>query len=176
MSRKVTPYTIPESDLIELERRIRSRNISRKENDRTYIVIESSKGRQPSEIAKELRTYANKVIFWRKAYQAKGLAGLDDSLRSGRSVIYDEIFKDRVLKKISDTPPDGYARWDAPLLSEELNCSVDAIWRLLKERRHPFKPTAQLVHQHRQEFCRQGCRYCRIIFSTTGKCDRYLCG
>lgn len=133
MSRKVTPYAIPESDLIELERRIRSRNISRKENDRAYIVIESSKGRQPSEIAKELRTYANKVIFWRKAYQAKGLSGLDDSPKSGRSVIYDEIFKDRVLKKISDSPPDGYARWDAPLLSEELNCSVDAIWRLLKK-------------------------------------------
>jgi hypothetical protein len=61
------------------------------------------------------------------------LAGLGDSPRSGRPVIYDEIFKDRVLKKISDTPPDGYARWDAPLLSEELNCSVDAIWRLLKK-------------------------------------------
>ena len=72
MSRKVTPYAISASDLIELERRIRSRNISRKENDRAYIVIESSKARQPSEIAKELRTYANQVIFWRKAYQSKG--------------------------------------------------------------------------------------------------------
>jgi hypothetical protein len=63
VSRKVAPYAIPESDLIELERRIRSRSISRKENDRAYIVIESSKGRQPAEIAKALRTYANKVTF-----------------------------------------------------------------------------------------------------------------
>jgi hypothetical protein len=132
VSRKVAPYAIPESDLIELERRIRSRSISRKENDRAYIVIESSKGRQPAEIAKALRTYANKVTFWRKFNQTKGLSGLDDSPKSGRKVSYDEIFKDRVLKKIRDTPLDGYARWDAALLFEEFIGSVDAIWRLLK--------------------------------------------
>lgn len=133
MSRKVAPYLIPDVDQIELERRVRSRNISRKENERAYIVIESSKGRPPSEIAKELRTYANKVIFWRKAYQAKGLSGLEDRPKSGRSVIYDDTFKEKVLKRLSDPAPAGYGRWDAPLLAEELNCSVDAIWRLLKK-------------------------------------------
>jgi hypothetical protein len=60
------------------------------------------------------------------------LSGLDDSPKSGRKVSYDEIFKDRVLKKIRDTPLDGYARWDAALLFEEFIGSVDAIWRLLK--------------------------------------------
>lgn len=133
MSRKVIPYSIPESDQIELERRVRSRNISRKENERAYIVIESSKGRGPSEIAKELRTYPNKVIFWRKAYESRGLAGLEDSPKSGRSVIYDKVFRDSVLKKLSEPPPAGYSRWDAPLLSKELGSSVDAIWRLLKK-------------------------------------------
>ncbi|MDQ6482582.1 helix-turn-helix domain-containing protein, partial [Dyadobacter sp. LHD-138] len=133
MSRKVSPYPIPEADQLELERRIRSRNISRKENDRAYIVIESSKGRQPSEIAKELRTYANKVIFWRRAYQSKGLSGLEDQPKAGRAVIYDAAFNESVLKKISETPPVGYSRWDAPLLATELNCSTDAIWRLLKK-------------------------------------------
>lgn len=67
------------------------------------------------------------------AYQLKGLAGLDDSPKSGRSVIYDKVFKDLVLKKISESPPAGYSRWDAPLLAKELNSSVDAIWRLLKK-------------------------------------------
>lgn len=133
MSRKVSPYLIPEADQLELERRIRSRNISRKENDRAYIVIESSKGRQPSDIAKELRTYANKVIFWRRAYQSKGLSGLKDQPKVGRAVIYDAAFNESVLKKISETPPVGYSRWDAPLLAAELNCSTDAIWRLLKK-------------------------------------------
>lgn len=133
MSRKVSPYPIPEADQIELERRIRSRNISRKENDRAYIVIESSKGRQPSEIAKELRTYANKVIFWRRAYQSKGLSGLEDKPKIGRTVIYDDAFNQSILKKISETPPAGYSRWDAPLLAAELNCSTDAIWRFLKK-------------------------------------------
>ncbi len=133
MSRKVAPYKISGEDKSELERRIRSRNVSRKEHERAYIVIESSKGRAPSDIAKDLRTYPNKVIFWRKSYQERGLVGLEDSPRSGRSVVYGAAFRDSLLKKISESPPEGYARWDAPLLAKELNGSVDAIWKLLRK-------------------------------------------
>jgi len=133
MSRKSSAFTLPEKDLQELEKRLTSRNAARKDYERAYIVIESSKGRQPSEIAKELRTYSNKVIEWRKAYQQDGLPGLEDKLKSGRKISYDQTFKDSVLKKISELPPKGYGRWDVPLLAKELNSSEDAIWRFLKK-------------------------------------------
>src|ERR1035437_6785421 len=133
MSRQSAPYTISENDLIELQKRINNRSVPRKDYERAYMVVESSKGRQPSDIAKELMTYPNKVIEWRKAYLANGLTGLDDKHRSGRKVSYDLKFRDSVLKKVSDPPPKGYGRWDAPLLAKELNSSPDAIWRLLKK-------------------------------------------
>jgi transposase len=133
MARQSASYTISEKDLAELQRRISSRSVARKDYERAYMVVESSKGRQPSDIAKELMTYPNKVIEWRKAYLAGGLAGLNDKPRSGRKVNYDLKFRDDVLKKISEPPPQGYGRWDAPLLAKSLNSSPDAIWRLLKK-------------------------------------------
>ena len=133
MSRKSSSFTIPENDFRELEKRLNSRNAARKDYERAYIVMESSKGRQPSEIAKELRTYPNKVIEWKKAYQQYGLSGLKDKAKSGRKKSYDQTFRDNVLKKISEPPPKGYGRWDAPLLAKELSSSEDAIWRLLKK-------------------------------------------
>jgi transposase len=133
MSRKSSFFTIPENDFRELEKCVNSRNAARKDYERAYIVMESSKGRQPSEIAKELRTYPNKVIEWKKAYQQYGLSGLKDKAKSGRKKSYDQTFRDNVLKKISEPPPKGYGRWDAPLLAKELSSSDDAIWRFLKK-------------------------------------------
>lgn len=133
MSRRSSGYTIYETDLLELEKRLNSRNAPRKDYERAFIVIESSKGRQPSEIAKELRTYPNKVIEWRKAYLLSGLAGLADRPKSGRKVIYGDSFKEAVLNKIAEPAPAGYSRWDAPLLAEVLHSSADAVWRLLKK-------------------------------------------
>ena len=133
MSRKSSSFTIAENDFRELEKRLNSRNAARKDYERAYIVMESSKGRQPSEIAKELRTYPNKVIEWKKAYQQYGLSGLKDKAKSGRKKSYDQTFRDNVLKKISEPPPKGYGRWDAPLLAKELSSSEDAIWRFLKK-------------------------------------------
>ncbi|HVG17404.1 MAG TPA: IS630 family transposase [Chitinophagaceae bacterium] len=133
MSRKSSSFTIPENDFRELEKHLKCRNAARKDYERAYIVMESSKGRQPSEIAKELRTYPNKVIEWKKAYQQYGLSGLKDKAKSGRKKSYDQTFRDNVLKKISEPPPKGYGRWDAPLLAKELSSSEDAIWRLLKK-------------------------------------------
>jgi hypothetical protein len=46
MSRKSSSFTIPENDFRELEKRLNSRNAARKDYERAYIVMESSKGRQ----------------------------------------------------------------------------------------------------------------------------------
>ena len=133
MARQSSSFTIPEKDLTELTKRLNSRNAPRKDYERAFIVIESSKGRQPSDIAKDLLTYSNKIIEWRNAYLSDGISGLEDKPKSGRTASYGIEFRDNVLKKISVPPPAGYGRWDAPLLAKHLESSVDAIWRLLKK-------------------------------------------
>ena len=79
-----------------------------------------------------MHTYPNKIIEWRDRYQSEGLAGLDDRPRSGKPKEYIDL-PARVLKTISTPAPKGYCRWDATLLSAELGCSQDAVWRVLKK-------------------------------------------
>ena len=133
MARKSAPFTIPESDKVILGQWLTRRTVQRSNYERAYMVTESSKGRQPSEIARELKTYPNKVISWRKSYLATGLNGLKDKPRSGRNKVYSEDFKHRVLTMIGESPPKGYSRWDAKLLARELKSSEDIIWRILKK-------------------------------------------
>lgn len=133
MSRASQSFAIPDADYRELLRRIGSRNAPRKDYERAFIVVESSKGRQPSEIAVDLKTYPNKIIAWRNAYLKSGLSGLEDKSKSGRKPVYDSVFRDKVLSKLNESPPAGYGRWDAALLARTLDCSEDAIWRLLKK-------------------------------------------
>src|SRR4051812_50202637 len=115
MSRQSSSFVIPEKEFLELEKRLNSRNAARKDYERAYIVIESSKGRQPSEIAKELRTYPNKVIEWRKGYLQNGVASLEDKSKSDRTKSYKERFPTNLFNKKRQATPKGYGRWDGPL-------------------------------------------------------------
>ena len=99
MARLSSSFTIPEKDLTELTKRLNSRNAPRKDYERAFIVLESSKGRQPTAIAKDLLTYPNKIIEWRNAYLNNGIPGLEDKPKSGRTVSYGPEFRDSVLKK-----------------------------------------------------------------------------
>ena len=133
MSRISKKFDISQGDMNILEQWVKSRTVKRQYYERAKIVIESSKGRQPSDIARELNTYSNKVIHWRNSFIKKGLEGLEDKSRSGRSKTYDEEFKNKVIEIISTPAPKGYGRWDAPLIAKHLNSSKDAVWRVLKK-------------------------------------------
>ncbi len=133
MARISPKFDISESDMKILDQWLKRRTVKRQYNERAKMVIESQKGRQPSDIAEELHTYPNKVIHWRNAYIKEGIAGLEEKPRSGRKVIYDKEFKNKVLKTISSPPPKGYGTWDAPLIAQQLNSSKYAVWRVLKK-------------------------------------------
>lgn len=115
-----------------MERWSKSKTVSAYQHERAIMILESAAGIPVKEIAKKLNTYPNKVIEWRKRYQQEGLSGLQDRTRKGRPKIYEGL-KEQLLKKLSEPPPAGYSRWDAGLLSKELQSSDDAIWRILKK-------------------------------------------
>jgi transposase len=63
----------------------------------------------------------------------KGIAGLQDAPRSGKPVTYGDEWKQKVLAKLDEKPPNGLARWDGPTLAKALNTSDDAVQRFLKK-------------------------------------------
>lgn len=130
--RKAPKIEVSPKDFKILTKQANSRTEPLQVVERARIVLYCQSGKPVQEIAKELGTYPNKIIEWRNRYLKEGIKGLKDKPRKGKPVTYVDL-KNRVLKTLSKPPPKGYGRWDAPLLSKELNCSSDAIWRVLKK-------------------------------------------
>ena len=102
---------------------------------RVKIILQCMDGRPVKEIAQSCGVSAVTVIRWKNRFIADGMAGLSDHDRSGRPAIYQEEFKQSVLKTLEQAPPDGFGQWDGTLLACELGYSKHAIWRLLREQR-----------------------------------------
>jgi len=131
MGKHAAKIEIRPEDRATLERWSRSKTVSIFQRERAIMVLDSAAGVPVKEIASKLNTYPNKVIEWRNRYQLEGLKGLEDKYRQGRPKVYEDL-RERLLRKVSEPVPKGYGRWDAKLLSKELNASDDAIWRILK--------------------------------------------
>ena len=132
MARHAPTLKIPPADLSKLEKWSKSRAVSKQLIERSTIILACSFGKTVKKISAELGTYPNKIILWRKRYEQMGLNGLHDKARSGKPSSDPEIRK-KLLNAISSPVPKGYGCWDAPLLSEKLNCSKYMIWRVLKK-------------------------------------------
>jgi len=102
---------------------------------RVKIILQCLDARPIKEIAQSCDVSAVTVIRWKNRFIANGIAGLADHDRSGRPAVYQEEFKQSVLKKLEQAPPDGFGQWDGTLLARELGYSKYAIWRLLREHR-----------------------------------------
>jgi transposase len=131
-ARRVTCDESTEAKLFEMAR-------SRKEQSglslRAKIILLCLEGKPVKEIASACNVCASTVIRWKNRFIDKGLSGLRDHSRSGRPAVYQDEFKQAVLKKLEQAPPDGFGQWDGALLAQELGYSKHAIWRLLREQR-----------------------------------------
>ena len=120
MPRNTPIIKIRQEDKATLSRWANSRTLPKQTVDRAKMILDSETGKAVKQIAKELSTYSNKVIYWRQRYLEKGLKGLQDKPRSGRPAIYDSYFRNKVLNKLKKPPPKGLASWDGPSLAKAL--------------------------------------------------------
>ncbi len=132
MPRKTPIIAIAAENKHTLLRWANSRTLSKQVVDRAKMILDSEAGKLVKQIAMELNTYPNKVIYWRQRYLEYGIEGLQDKPRSGRPAIYGDAFRNKVLERLGDPPPKGLATWDGPELAKELNAPVDAIWKVLR--------------------------------------------
>ena len=128
MPRKTPKININEDDKGALIRQARSRTLPKQTVDRAKMILDSGEGKPVKQIAAELQTYSNKIIYWRKRYIEFGLKGLEDKPRSGRPIIYGPTLRNSVFELLSKPPPEGLASWDGPTLAKELDVPVDAVW------------------------------------------------
>lgn len=100
---------------------------------RARLILALATGQRADAVAKAFHTRPSTVSKWKTRYQARGLSGLQDAARSGKPVVYGAKAEARILAKLDEAPPAGYARWNGRLLAQALGTiSPHHIWRVLR--------------------------------------------
>ena len=97
-----------------------------------WIFIPSRQKPANKEIARALNTREARVSKWRVRFECEGLSGLHDDFRAGRPVEVVENFRELLLARLDEDPPQGFARWNGRLLAKSLGQSADRVWRELR--------------------------------------------
>jgi transposase len=130
-NRPAPALVLREGDREELTRLTRSSTARAGLVQRARIVLLAAEGFGNTAIAEQVGASRPKVIEWRKRYQARGIAGLEDEDRSGRPRVID---RPAVIAATLTPPPKKYAvtHWSSRLMARHLKISdaaVAAIWR-----------------------------------------------
>lgn len=121
-----------ETELKALQKIVSAQKSEQRMVRRAKMVLMCAEGRQIKDVAALLGERPNTVITWRDRFIEQGLEGLLDIDRTGKPATYGAAFRDLVLSKLKEEPPDGLANWDGATLAAELKVSDDAVWRLLR--------------------------------------------
>lgn len=146
MSRRATTIVLSHDDQTTLAAWVRGASTEQGLAQRARIILAAAEGDSTKRIAAQLRVRRATVSRWRGRFAARGLVGLQDAPRTGMPRRYDAATERRVLQRLDDHPPAGYATWNGALVAKALgDVSPDAVWRIL--RRH------QIHLQRRRSWC-----------------------
>lgn len=102
--------------------------------ERAKIILSASEGKTNIEIARALNTRQARISKWRTRFARYRLEGLSDASRTGKPILYDHSTEKRILAKVDEPSPRGYAKWNGRLLAEALgDISKDQVWRVLRK-------------------------------------------
>jgi transposase len=117
-----------------LETWIRSSTTEQRLAQRARFILAAAAGQGTRSIARRYAVRAATVSKWRTRFQAMRLSGLQDEPRPGAPVQYGESTEQRILEKLDEDPPEGYASWNGRLLAEALGDVSEAqVWRVLRK-------------------------------------------
>lgn len=133
MARPATRIILSKHETNQLIAMSRKPKIEARYALRARIILKAAKGVSGLEIAKQLGISAGIVSKWRVRFESERCQGLLDDFRPGRPPKIDfEELRERLLEKLDEPPPTGFARWDGRLLSKALNVSADSVWSILR--------------------------------------------
>jgi transposase len=133
MSAIATPVVLSDEEHSELERWLRSPTTEQRLAFRARVVLAAAKGEGSASIARREGVRLNTVSTWRMRFASGGIAALQDQKRVGRPRQYGAEVEQRILAKLDEPAPEGYATWNGTLLAQSLeNIPADQVWRFLR--------------------------------------------
>lgn len=136
MINKAEPLVVMAEDRGVLEGWVSGAKTEQRLALRGRIILAAAGGRSSRAIARAEGVRAATVSKWRGRFARRGIAGLLDAPRSGAKRRYDETTRQRILAKLDEPPPAGYASWSGELVAQALgDVSADQVWRVLRNQR-----------------------------------------
>ena len=136
MINKAEPLVVMAEDRGVLEGWVSGAKTEQRLALRGRIILAAAGGRSSRAIARAEGVRPATVSKWRGRFARRGIAGLLDAPRSGAKRRYDETTRQRILAKLDEPPPAGYASWSGELVAQALgDVSADQVWRVLRNQR-----------------------------------------
>jgi transposase len=132
MPRQVPPLECSKEDKIRLLTIRKSPTEDPRIVERAKIVLARAAGKEIRKVARDLNVSLPTINKWCRRFSLRGVRGLWDDPRPGKPPKYDDLFRDKVLDLLVQTPPEGMPAWEGRALAERLGSSVDAVWRVLR--------------------------------------------
>jgi len=133
MSKRPTTLEVALEDRSTLETWLRAGKTERRLAERARIVLAAANGQNTIEIARSQHMRPATVSKWRVRFSRAGLSGLQDAPRPGATPRYGEATERRILAKLDEAPPSGYATWTGSLVAQALgDVSKHQVWRVLR--------------------------------------------
>ena len=129
MPKRITIRPFTEEEQRYLEKLSRSRKVAKQVVERANILLRSAAGEPVGVIAAQVRRRPETVLNVVKRFNGRGLASLEDSLRSGRPLIYGEHERGRLIATAKTHPQQlhlPYSHWTLDRLVEY----VQQQWRM----------------------------------------------
>ncbi len=117
---KVTALALRPGDVEVLHALSQGTGVSERVSKRARAVLLASQGRSNRDIAAAVGLHYNQVSVWRSRYAQLGLAGLEDSRRSGRPCTYEHKHVLLLLSLLTRPAEDGAATWSMQSLAEAM--------------------------------------------------------
>ena len=133
MSKRPTSLALTPEDRTSLESWVRAGKIEHRLVERTQLILAAAEGQSTVQIARSHQMRAATVSKWRVRFAQSGLNGLQDAPRPGAVPRYDETTERRILAKLDEAPPSGYATWTGSLVADALgDVAKHQVWRVLR--------------------------------------------
>src|ERR1700757_3616204 len=120
MSKRPTALTLAPEDRSSLESWVRAGKTERRLADRARVILAAADGQSTIQIARSQRMRPATISKWRVRFAQAGLSGLQDARRPGAVPRYTETTERRILAKLDEAPPSGYATWTGSLVAQAL--------------------------------------------------------
>ncbi len=103
---------------------------------RARLILAAATGTATTAIAQRFRVRPATVSQWRRRFAAQRLVGLQDRPRPGPRRRYGAEVERRILARLDQPPPSGYASWSGRLIARALgDVSARQVWRVLARHR-----------------------------------------